>query len=241
MAQSKQKYDWRKSHMHQPSSESEEDCDHRERVPTLRPGQYDGSSPWKEFLHRFESCAQANYWSEKTMTVQLKFCLVGAAGAIIHRNPRSFQWDYNRLVEELETAYGPSSDHAAAVAIELRQRVRKPGEALHMLRDDIYGQVAVAYSDRTEKEQEAICVEVFTNGVGDAEIVQKLLEQRPHTLAQAYDIARRHETTKKAASHVTSLMQSRLHDRPERRAHTAVVREGAEEVGMGAVAATPPC
>ena len=67
----------------------------------MRPGQYDGTTPWTEFLHRFESCAKANYWSAKTMAVQLKFCMVGAAGAIIHRNPRSTQWDYVRLVEEI--------------------------------------------------------------------------------------------------------------------------------------------
>ena len=98
----------------------------------VKGGQYDGTTPWTEFLHRFESWAKANYWSAKTMAVQLKFCMVGAAGAIIHRNSRSTQWDYVCLVEEIDTAYGPSSQHAAAVAIELRQRVRKPGEALHV-------------------------------------------------------------------------------------------------------------
>jgi len=81
------------------------------------------------------------------MAVQLKFSLVGAAGAVIHRIPRSSQWDYCHLVEEMEIAYGPSSEHAAAVAIELRQRVRKMGEAFHVLRDDIYGKVSVAYSN----------------------------------------------------------------------------------------------
>ncbi|KAI9536884.1 hypothetical protein NQZ68_030106 [Dissostichus eleginoides] len=126
------------------------------------------------------------------MAIQLKFCLVGAAAAIVHRNPRSSLWNYRHLLEELETAYGPSSEQAAAVAIELRQRVRKTGEALHVLRDDIYGKVSVAYSNRNETEQDVIGVEVFTNALGDAEIVQKLLEQRPRTLAQAYDIARRH-------------------------------------------------
>ncbi|KAG1957272.1 hypothetical protein F2P79_007383 [Pimephales promelas] len=77
-----------------PLSDSDEDYNSKERVPTLRPGQYDGSTPWREFLHRFESCAEANHWSVKTMAIQLKFCLTGAAGAIVHRNPRSSKWDY---------------------------------------------------------------------------------------------------------------------------------------------------
>ncbi len=164
-----------------PSSGSEEEYDVRERVPTLRPGQYDGTTPWKEFLHRFESCTVANKWSEKTVAVQLRFCLVGAAWAVVHRNPRSSQWDYSRLVEDVENAYGPSSEYAAAVAIELRQQVHKAGESLHVLRDDIFDKVSVASSGQTETEQDAIGVEVFTNAVGDAEIVQRLLEWRPHT------------------------------------------------------------
>ena len=224
---------------HQPSSESEDDYEHQERVPILRPGQYDGTTPWTEFLHRFESCAKANYWSAKTMAVQLKFCMVGAAGAIVHRNPRSAQWDYVRLVEEIETAYGPSSQHAAAVAIELRQRVRKPGEALHVLRDDIYGRVSVAYSNRADAEQDAIGVEVFTNALGDAETVQKLLEQRPQTLAQAFDIAHRYETTKRAASYVAGLMQPGARGMAEHRPRAMVIREGTDEEELKTATASP--
>ncbi|MEQ2198888.1 hypothetical protein XENOCAPTIV_020354 [Xenoophorus captivus] len=186
---------------HQPLSDNEEEGDPRERVPTLTPGQYDGTTPWKEFLHRFESCAEANYW-----------------------NPRSSKWDYRRLVDELEIAHGPSSDHAAAVAVELRQRARKAGEALHTFKDDIYGKVTVAYGDRAEIEQDLIPVEVFTNGLGDAEVVQKLLKQRPATLARAYEIAHTYETTRRAASYVTSVMQPGARNLAERRPRAAMVR-----------------
>ena len=66
------------------------------------------------------------------------FCLVGAAGAVVHKNPWSSRWSYTRIVDEIEAAYGPSSEHAAAIGIELRQRVRKLLHALlHVLRDDI--------------------------------------------------------------------------------------------------------
>uniref|UniRef100_A0AAV2K8I4 RNA-directed DNA polymerase n=1 Tax=Knipowitschia caucasica TaxID=637954 RepID=A0AAV2K8I4_KNICA len=221
------------------ASDSDEDYNPKERVPTLRPGQYDGSTPWREFLHRFESCAEANHWSAKTMAIQLKFCLTGAAGAIVHRNHRSSRWDYRRLLEELETAYGPSSDHAAAVAVELRQRVRKAGEALHVFRDDIYGKVAVAYGDWSEKEQDAIAVEVFTNGLGEAELVQRLLEKRPATLAKAYEIAHRHDTTKRAASYVTSIMQPGARNLTERRPRAAVVRESENNETVTTPAASP--
>lgn len=87
-------------------------------------------------------------------------CLVGTAGAIVQRNPRSSQWDYSHLVEEMETAYGPLSEHATAVAIALRQRVLRLGEALHMLRDEIYGKCESAVLHLKAQGQE-ICINMF--------------------------------------------------------------------------------
>ena len=104
----------------------------------MKPGHFDGTGSWKDFIQRLESCARANHWSDATMAVQLRFSLNGAAGAIVHKNPRSDRWSYRQIVTGIVTAYGPRSEHAAAIGIELRQRVRGQNEALHLLRDDIY-------------------------------------------------------------------------------------------------------
>ncbi len=80
----------------------------------------------------------------------------------------------------------------------------------------------------TEREQEAISVETFTNALADAEMVQRLLEEQPRTLAGAYDIAHRYETTRRAAKVVTQLMRAGVHGSAERRARAAVVRENAD-------------
>lgn len=158
------------------------------------------------------------------MATQLKFCLVGAAGAVVHKNPRSSRWDYRRIVAEVDAVYGPSSEHAAAISIELRKRVRKQGESLHALRDDIYEKVSIVYADRTEEEQDAISVEVFTNAMGDADLVRRLLEKHPRTLARAFEVAHRYEATKRAANSVIRLI--RADERTtERRTRAAPVRE----------------
>ncbi|KAL7883473.1 hypothetical protein SRHO_G00011310 [Serrasalmus rhombeus] len=225
-----------------PNCSGDEYSSQRERVPVLRPGQFDGSSSWKEFLYRFESCAKANNWTENTKAIQLKFCLVGAAGAVIHKNPRSAQWGYREIVQQVEAAYGPASEHAAAVAIELRQRIRKPGEALHALRDDIYEKVSIVYSDRSETEQDSIAVEVFTNALADADIIQKLLENRPRTLAKAYEIAHGYETTRRAATSVTRLMATNSFKNFERKSKTAVVHESdtlREDGDQGSIMGVP--
>ncbi|KAJ3582113.1 hypothetical protein NHX12_015871 [Muraenolepis orangiensis] len=56
-----------------------------------------------------------------------------------------------------------------------------------------------------------------------------MLEQRPQTLAEAYDIARRHETTKQTAFYFTNRMHPGTHNVAERRPRAAVIREAAEE------------
>lgn len=134
------------------------------------------------------------------MAVQLRFSLTGAAGAIVHKNPRSARWGYQRIADEVDAAYGPCSEHAAAIGIELRQRVRGPNEALHSLRDDVYEKVSIMYADRTEREQDAISMEIFTDALADAEVVQRLLEEQPCTVARAYEVAHRYETIRRAAS-----------------------------------------
>lgn len=140
--------------------------------------------------------------------MQLRYSLTGAAGAIVHKTPRSARWGYRQIVDKLDAAYGPCSDHAAEViGIELRQRVRGTNEALHSLRDDINEKVSIVYADRTELEQDTISVKVFTNALADAEVVQRLMEEQPHTLARAYEVACRYETTRRAARAVTQLMQ----------------------------------
>uniref|UniRef100_A0AAV2LRT2 Uncharacterized protein n=1 Tax=Knipowitschia caucasica TaxID=637954 RepID=A0AAV2LRT2_KNICA len=141
-------------------------------------------------------------------------------------NPNSANWSYEHIVKEVDAAYGPQSEHAAAVGIELRQRVRKQGETMHTLRDDIYEKVAIVYGDRTEREQDCVAVEIFTNAMTDADIIQKLLEEKPRTLACAYDIAHRYETTKRAARAVTQMMRLGLGPRGSA-ARAAVVLEDA--------------
>lgn len=63
--------------------------------------------------------------------------------------------------------------------------------------------------------------------MGDAEIVQRLLEECPRTLVCAYEIAHRYETTCQTAASVTQLMQSAT--RTERRARAAALRECPEQ------------
>lgn len=116
-------------------------------------------------------------------------------------------------VEEIEDAYGPYSEHAAAIGIELRQRTRKPGESRHTLRDDIYEKVSTAYAGRGELEQEAVSVEIFTNAMADAELVQKLLEKNPGRNLRHSPQVRNHQKGRTGSHSTDALKGSKCHQK----------------------------
>ena len=180
------------------------DTDRKEKIPTLKPGNFDGSPgmSWREYLSKFLNCAQGNYWSESTKVQQMKNCLTGPAASIVLKKTLSSSWTFSQLIDQIDKTYGPRSKHAATLKAELRGCRRQKDETLHSLRDDIYAKVFDVYGDHSPADQDSIGVEIFTQALGEPEIIQKLLEKSPSTLADAYQIAYNYESTKRAARSV---------------------------------------
>lgn len=88
--------------------------------------------------------------------------------------------------------------------------MREPGEVLHSLRDNISEKVSIVYTNHSELEQDTVSVENFISSLADEDVVQKLLEEDLRTLAKAFEIVRRYETTQQTARAVTQLMQPSL-------------------------------
>ena len=185
------------------SSDSEDSSiGHGERVPTLRPGQFDGTTSWNEYINHFENCAVGNNWPDKTKCEQLKHNLTGQAFSIVHQNPNSKTWTFAQLVEELCATFGPNSQHSSILKLQLRNRKRQSGEELYKLRNDIYEKVTNAYSDRSLDVIERIGVDVFIESLTDTEQLERVLEQNPKTLKEAYEIAHSFESARSAAQFV---------------------------------------
>lgn len=89
-------------------------------------------------------------------------------------------------------------------------------------------------------------MDIFTNALANMEVVQKLLEERLHTWAKAYDIAHRYETTRQAYRTVTQLMQLGLRSSVQQRARATTVHKdnigltGGEPGGVVIISSDPP-
>ncbi len=175
----------------------------RERVPLLKPGQFDGKGSWPEFLQRFLICADTNRWSESSKARMLLNSLVGEAGAVVFRNPAVRTWSFDQIVDQVSDIFGPTKDHFLLQTERLERRKRRKGEALHVLRDDIIELVSYAYAGTSEDAMQAIAVEKFIRALDNPKIVHRLAELRPATIDAAYEAAKREEANWHMACSVT--------------------------------------
>ena len=171
----------------------------RERIPVLKVKDYDGKSSWTEFIRRFGAVAVANKWSYDTMGDQLKNCLVGEAGTIIHKIPESVYWGFNEVSAELSAAFGPSRDHQLLLQEKLERRRRKKGESLFSLRADIGELVEVAYPNHSLEGRRALTVDRFIRALDNPKVIHEVLKYRPRTLDEALNAARLEEANWQAA------------------------------------------
>jgi hypothetical protein len=178
-----------------------------ERIPVLIPRTFNGTTPVRDYIIHFKGVAKGNNWSEETKLFQLRHSLSGDAEYAINSNDQTFT--YRTLVNELEALYGPRSDEAVRIAVELRQRKLKSGETLQNLAHDIRRRVKIAYAHKSVNDQELDCVEIFCHAMVNTEIVEELIKLAPRNLRQALEIAQRIETIQNAALEITGRAQSR--------------------------------
>ena len=203
-----------------------------ERIPTLRPRSYDGSTSWNDYQLHFDSVAQGNGWSSATKLAQLKHSLKGEAEYAVNSTGK---WlSYKGLVGELERLYGPRREDAVRVAAEIRQRKLKPNESLNSLAHDIRRDVNLAYASKSPADRELDCVEIFRQAMTDFEIVKELLKTRPTTLTEAVESARRIESLQEAARLITGNVKRarvvREHDpRGSKKVYTKICTNCKEE------------
>ncbi|KAJ8949007.1 hypothetical protein NQ318_005181 [Aromia moschata] len=139
----------------------------------MKPPQFDGKSPWVNYLRQFEAAAKANGWSLAEKATALTLALRGDATDILQTLSLEEQEDYHQLVRHLEMRYGQS--HLEHVYhSQLKNRYQKSNESLQEFEADIARLVRLAYSSTSENVMERLAVQAFLDGLRDTETRQAL-------------------------------------------------------------------
>ena len=179
----------------------------RERA-WVKPPKFEGKDACVEsHLTQFEIVARRNNWDELEKADYLKCSLSGEANHIL-RDLKSTA-TYEEVADRLRRRYG-SVDQMEACRVELKTRIRRPGESLSQLMKDVRRLFLQAYPSPSNEFSEIMARDAFINALQDRELILKVLEREPTTLEQALKIAERMELYRSLPIGIESDSKSKL-------------------------------
>ncbi|KAJ8979571.1 hypothetical protein NQ317_019146 [Molorchus minor] len=164
----------------------------------MKPPQFDGKTPWPNYLRQFEAAAKTNDWSMDEKATALTLALRGDATDILQTLSSAEQADYEQLIKHLEMRYGQTNLEYVYHS-QLKNRYQKPSETLKEFQVDISRLVRLAYPATPEAVMERLAVQAFLDGLRDGETRQALILARPTNLVDALTRALEFEAAKQCA------------------------------------------
>jgi len=105
----------------------------------------------------------------------------------------------SKLTQLLKSRFGGTA-RADKFRMELRSRIKQPGETLEKVHQDIRRCMALAFSDVDAKAQERLACDYFIGALNDPDFSLKVRERNPKTLNEALFAAQQIEVWLKDAS-----------------------------------------
>ena len=148
-------------------------------LATIKLGGYNGSTPLETHLAKMENCAVYYNWTTRDRLCHLKASLEGDAGVVLWElNPESTEADVIKL---LQNRFG-NVNQVERYRTELRMRRRGDGESIQAVYQDIRRLLALGFPGRSGELLEIFGRDAFLNALGDENLRQRVLDQRPQTL-----------------------------------------------------------
>ena len=170
--------------------------------PLIRPNEYDGSSPWNDYLVQFEMIADLNAWDDNLCALYLAASLRGSAQAILGDLDGSRRRDYRALVAALGRRFGSGNQSELFRAI-LKNKTRKTDETLQQMAQDIRRLTKQAYPDASYEMLEALSKDHFIDALLDSDTRWRVYQSRPQSLDDAVVVAVELEAFLKAEKRTT--------------------------------------
>ena len=155
---------------------------------SIRPGVYDGSTSWDDYLTQFEIIAELHSWSPDVMAMCLAASLKGEAQAILADLNTAARRNYSSLVNALSSRFSPA--HQTEVyRIQLKNKYRKRDESLPELAHEVRRLGRQAYPMAPSHLLELLSKDHFLDALDDADLRLGVYQMRPSTLDDALQAA----------------------------------------------------
>ena len=157
-----------------------------------KPATYNGSSSWKDHLVQFNLVADLNKWSEDTKALEFAASLHGTAQSILSDLSPDNRKSFHHLVEALTIRFEPKNQNEIYRS-QLKSRLRKKGEDLATLAQDITKLVRKAYPSVPAETKDKFALDSFIDSLNDSDMEWAIYQGHPKTLQQASILAHEYE------------------------------------------------
>ena len=157
------------------------------KKPAVLPNRFDGTTDLEEFLDHFDLCVLANAWTPQEAGTFLGVSLDGVARRLLATVKPAAAGGYAQLRAALIQRFQPRCQTESYKA-QLRTRMRKPGEPLQNLAEEVSRLVRLAYPDADAGTVDNITQDRMLDSIEDAELRHWIYQGGPKDLASAVTI-----------------------------------------------------
>ena len=182
-----------------------------ENVGFSKPNTYDGNTDWTDYRVHFETVSKINQWSEKVKALKLISCMQGAALAILGDIDVSNPPSYVELTKILTNRFAPENQ-ADMFRSQIDARVRRKGESLPELAQDIKRLIRLAYPTVTQEVRDSLTYRAFRDSLNDYELEWALCQANKDNIDEALHIALRYEAFQMGKKKPFARFKTKEHD-----------------------------
>ena len=157
----------------------------------ITPDTYTGDDDWEQYISHFEDCAELGNWTEKEKVLTLAAKLKGQARVFYTSLPIRDKRSYRSLLARLEQRFGSARQQSRWIS-RLQARVRRPGESIAALGDDLLLMAQKAYISLDANAQEMLALQQFYKAVS-LEMRCRIMDKDCTSISEAVDVVERYE------------------------------------------------
>lgn len=164
----------------------------QENVGFTKPANFDGKTSWTDYKIHFETVAMLNKWTNLTKTMKLIACLQDVALATLGDIDTENLPSYDDLINTLTKRFAPKNQ-TELYKTQIDSRIRKKGESLTDLAQDIKRLVRLAYPQAHQDIRESLACRSFRDALNDSDLEWALIQGNTDTIDESLNLALKYE------------------------------------------------
>ncbi|MES9970274.1 MAG: hypothetical protein ABW092_09585 [Candidatus Thiodiazotropha sp.] len=158
----------------------------------MKPGTYDGTGSWSDYLIQFNLIADYYQWRDYDKALQLATHLRGTAQGVLGDLNQAQRTDFTALTSALAARFEPVQQSELYRA-KIKSRIRRKGEPIVELAQDIRKLIRLAYPSATADVREQLSKDCFIDALNDHDLEWAVLQGKPRSVEDALKLALEYE------------------------------------------------